>query len=467
MALNNGVAKLVGVFVRLAGAVLAVVLPVTAEDASVESSPEVLSSDLSLVSKLLPEPGPNNEVFLTVQASNAPQLKSLIVPEIYPLVRDGQLSMPAVRELHFEWRYDDEFLQASEAFKPETLVDDKKILQLENIGRFLPFGAVSAQDSFHQSVAHGQALLWNLQSHWWSYGYVGQRFVFSSFVQQRLERSLRGIFQRIYPVTIQKDRKGNQLFRELLKFEDPKEITGLALLGIRQMGEEEDSLWLYSPALKKTRQLTGSNRADPLLRSPFALEDFSPWSGKSEMVEPRFLGEGIFLAPFPSVKLAVLKNDIDERSCLSTGESAAGTSSHDRTKFDFQKPAEWLLGDLVIPRDVRFSPRRLWKIELSPKDPFLQQGRIVLYIDPIMMLPMYKMVYNRAGDLWRIGMLGFGLASTEDNSRRIPYLGFNSMYDLKQRNSGLLEFSEHKFCSQYPKGITLGLFDPSRLGPTG
>ena len=60
--------------------------------------------------------------------------------------------------------------------------------------------------------------------------------------------------------------------RSLVTFDLPKAIKGTGLLTHENKGRD-DERWLYLPALKKTRRISGSDKSDTFLGTDFAYED--------------------------------------------------------------------------------------------------------------------------------------------------------------------------------------------------
>lgn len=61
----------------------------------------------------------------------------------------------------------------------------------------------------------------------------------------------------------------------LIRFQEPPDIEGTGFLQVERR-EEEDDLWLYLPALRRTRRIAGSARRDPFVGTHFTYEDLDP-----------------------------------------------------------------------------------------------------------------------------------------------------------------------------------------------
>ena len=69
---------------------------------------------------------------------------------------------------------------------------------------------------------------------------------------------------------LKNDAQRNQ--KALLRFADPADVRGTALLSIEHPDREDDQ-WLYLPALRKSRRISAANRSDSFVGSDFAYED--------------------------------------------------------------------------------------------------------------------------------------------------------------------------------------------------
>lgn len=61
----------------------------------------------------------------------------------------------------------------------------------------------------------------------------------------------------------------------LIRFHEPPDIEGTGFLQIERQ-DGEDDLWLYLPALRRTRRIAGSARRDPFVATHFTYEDLDP-----------------------------------------------------------------------------------------------------------------------------------------------------------------------------------------------
>jgi len=76
--------------------------------------------------------------------------------------------------------------------------------------------------------------------------------------------------------------------KTMIIFDSPPDVEGTALL-VHSHKTGDDDLWLYLPALKRVKRISGSNKSGPFMGSEFAYEDLS--SVEVEKYRHRFLRE--------------------------------------------------------------------------------------------------------------------------------------------------------------------------------
>jgi Outer membrane lipoprotein-sorting protein len=69
---------------------------------------------------------------------------------------------------------------------------------------------------------------------------------------------------------------GDGTVRALLKFAAPSDIRNTGLLTWEQPGDKEDDQWLYLPATKTAKRITGGGKKQPFMGSDLAFEDMRP-----------------------------------------------------------------------------------------------------------------------------------------------------------------------------------------------
>ncbi len=421
------------------------------------------SQDSSQPRVTIPEAGDNGETRLTVNGDNAVQLKNIIVPELFPFVKENRMSMRVARSLRHDWKLDAAWEEWSRVHAGEAAFFLKNDPAKEEIylKRGFPFGRSGAISQTPDTRFQAQKVLWNAASIWW-----GQRLVEAEMTVRLVEGEVAGAasrvtLDRIYPLIIDENAKTLQLFREIVRFTEPAALKSFSFLTFRPFPLEEDMLWVFSPALSRVRQLTGSNRGDPLLIFALSLDDMFGWSGNIRMVDADITASREALIPFSELNSRSLKRisaDEKDNICVRvSAEGAGGTKGF--AEWDLE--SSFTEGGIPLPVSSVFVPRQVWRLELSSKDPYALAGRQILYVDQEMMLPVVNIVFDRGGRLWKIVLTGFGLA--EGEGRRAPFQAFQTVVDVRENRAVLNTTDAVMHCDSYQPGIAPGDFDPSRL----
>lgn len=411
-------------------------------------------------------PGLKDGVFgRVINDENAAQYRNYLIPELYPLLRSGELEINTAQEPQHAWRLDDEWMRNSQQPYKGIAPGEESLGPEAARQRGYIFGLKGEISREPEPGAFGRKLLWNVVSAFWSQKIIDLDFSLAWFKSNRTTERFAGNMRRIYIPGVEPADKTVQMFRESVKFGAPAAIAGLGFLTFRFFGADEDVLWIYSPAIKKSRQLSGSNRTDAIMRSPVALDDFLTWSGKAELVTPMLERSLNALGLFAGLKMykAVLTGG--ETDCFEVQRqfSPALRSAEEEALSAGPGGQASLYQQIFLPRGAVFVPRELWRVELTSQDPFALYGRQVLYVDSETMLPLFKVVFNRAGNLWKIVMTAFGLAATDDNSRKVPFPVFTAVLDRLNQESALISYTRVSFCSRLGEEIRLSDFDPRRM----
>jgi len=408
---------------------------------------------------ILPDPEANGFKPKFVNDLNALEFQPLIISELYPWVKSGSLQFETASRLKYELN----FKRNSEALDKPLGLALSASGSLEALTSYTPGLAFGAYDTFREdsnSHAVGQKIIWNLISHWWSNKLIEADFELLHPIERSADIVFHGNLSRVYPKLLDANDKTIQIFREKIIFNTPSFLSGMSWLTFRFLGADEDVYWVYSPLLKAERELTGSNRADPLAKSSFSPDDIFVWSGKAELVDANFDSEQRRLAIFSSLNqeelysagacVGLVRNEHD----LEGGHQAWNYQS-----AKFPNGAAWL------PSSAVFVPRDMLRVELVSKDPFSLYGRQVLYVDKESMLPYYKIVFDRAGREWKVAMAVYAQGVTRDKKTEIPIMVSEIVSDVIRDQTFVMDFSKIAVCNSYTETVQLAGFNPNKLGP--
>jgi hypothetical protein len=135
--------------------------------------------------------------------------------------------------------------------------------------------------------------------------------------------------------------------RDILLAETPASANGNATLGWRYMDARPDSVWGYSPAARRIRQLTAANRSDPAFGSDVVQDDALLWAGKHQSFNWKLVGSREMLVPSATTSYVSL----EPGRSGPMGREWRSTSSFEGARFGWQTPgwggAPWMPTNFV------------------------------------------------------------------------------------------------------------------------
>ncbi|RMG43887.1 MAG: DUF1329 domain-containing protein [Candidatus Dadabacteria bacterium] len=406
-----------------------------------------------------------------IKAANLKEYSTIILPELKSLIERSGFEIQAASKLRYRWRYDDLWEKTSDTpLADDLLLKDGSLKELVPMKRGYLFGdwqqlLQQQQEDLGQKA---RKIMWNIESVRWSQPYSEAEFRLVRNKKENKIAEFSGSLTRVYTRAVNPADRSIQLFREKLSFQTPAVLNGLSFLTLRFFGPDEDMLWEYSPAIKKVRQLTGSNRTDPLVGSYVSLDDLFVWSGKQEQIKVSGdLKLQSLLSPFYTLDMTRAIKDQANKGCviinIKEGQESPISEATSSLFYDEKttiQPSSVLMADAAT-----FVPRFLWRVSLLSRDPYSLYGRQVLYVDVYSMLPVLKVVYDRAGRLWKL-VAGFaGLALDIDSKIRFPFYSDIFVYDFQKHDSSLMSFRNFRYCSRLPQNVSLESLTPTGLAP--
>jgi hypothetical protein len=242
--------------------------------------------------------------------------------------------------------------------------------------------------------------------------------------------------------------KGAVLWRERVTWLEPKPITSSGLFTVRFVGSDEDMFFQRSSISGRFRQLTGSNRGDEVLGLPLAADDLSVWSSKIEWVE--------------------------SATVLGVRKMLVGVVGQQRTKLERAEPGCFESEMLGNPRadildvwasNLLFVPRDVVQVEAISGDPFSLIGKVHVFIDTETMLPVMKIVYDRAGQQKRV-ILGGILGLTEESTAlQLSIIGPIATLGTGGRTA-VLKPELVMVCNGFSQSLNEGIFDLRGVMPS-
>jgi hypothetical protein len=314
--------------------------------------------------------------------------------ELYVLVKQGNASFSLGKKLRDATRYSSKKKNPTSS---QRLSDEGNLATPEDVS-FVENIFPSTDATRVEPTKLGYRILWNATSALWHHPRITFDSVVDMYQQDgKAPVSLEVRQERIHPALF-KDIPGTlpPIFREKIRIIKPKAVSHLSWLTLRFFGSGEDYVWVSSPALKKIRQITGSNRSDPMFEGMLVPNDFLVWSGKVERVKPLRVEAVQIMVP--------IYEGTAEKDKAVTGCQTYSFSDRDlknQNDKDENKP-RW------VSSSIKLYQREGWRVELGALDPYSNDARQVLFIDKESNMPVYVASYSLDGTFRRFttGILG-------------------------------------------------------------
>ena len=85
----------------------------------------------------------------------------------------------------------------------------------------------------------------------------------------------------------------------------------------------------------------------------------------------------------------------------------------------------------------RYVPREVWIVEGESTDPQYNFARVVFYVDKEMFQIHWKLVYNRAGEYWKLVITDFAQGWSPDGNNRYVVTAIQMAIDDKTDHAGI------------------------------
>lgn len=222
----------------------------------------------------------------------------------------------------------------------------------------------------------------------------------------------------------------------------PKDLEGIGILTWRfNDWTTWDQMWAFLPTIRRVRRVRSSTRGDRIPGFEVQGDDADCYDNKTTYFDWKLSGEADVIGPIgtESPYPYTLRDEAPTRRVMEVPYNNAVYETRGATG------AGWFtLKNAYIRRPV-------WIIEGTPKDPYYEAGRIVLYIDRDLYHGYYKLTFNRAGELYRTNFCGQAWGRSADGSFAAPtallMLGVN---EKENRGTPAGRFTKETFERGFP-----------------
>ncbi len=384
-----------------------------------------------------------------VSAQHIQSYCGVLPKEIADLVEQGEFSFEAVRSPREPLR----FVRASVAAPQSVTLAAQGELQGLSVAGLPPVLFPLGEPIEGDTKQFAPKALWNAAAAAWRFKAFATQL--SMYIFQKPDAAphkLEFFVERVHPLSLgTAPGTLRPVFREKISARKPAAIKSLAWLTLRFFGPGEDFVWVASPVNRRIRQITGSNRSDPIFTGAFAPDDLFVWSGKPELVEPVSVSQVPLLVPLLEAKETA---PAQQDGCFTrdlAGGAALNLNSQARR---FQGAAGW------VPANIVMALRNVLRIEITSRDPFSLDTRQVIYIDQSTGIPVYRMVWDQSGRLRKIalGVLRSLEGQPEESG---PIIAGVILVHVNDGRRVALISDTFTHCDQYVPGRMLEDFDPS------
>jgi hypothetical protein len=356
------------------------------------------------------------EARVRIDKDNVESYKALLPQPVYDRVRAGEYVLPlvAVDAQRFRANYSERFWQASAANRGKYGIDaDTGGLTEVATGKIpqrffgLPFPEVNASDPHA-----GAQIVHNYRARRMQMDGDFHTFELSDVTQSgEVLRTVKIMLsQRYYvgttappPATLPDNTESRQLGAALA----PKDLEGVGVLTWRfNDWTTWDQVWAYLPTIRRVRRVRSSIRGERVPGFEVQGDDADCYDNKTSYFGWKVVGEGEVIGPIGTA---------DPYARTLTDESPTRRVMElPYNKAVFETPGATGAGWFTL--DNAYIKRAVWIVEGTPKDPYYEAGKIVLYIDRELYHGYYKLSFNKAGELYRTNFCGQAWGRSRDGA---------------------------------------------------
>lgn len=187
------------------------------------------------------------------------------------------------------------------------------------------------------------------------------------------------------PTPVLEDNPADLFSAIYLRVDKPQDIRNTQLLIHRaKIDTEPEQAWMYLNTQRRVKRISTGQKTDAFLGSDIMIEDFLGYNGRIIDMEWTYLGSEELLLPMyghSQLDLAAQSPDTDGfRDIAFSGRGQC------------------------FP-DVTWQLRKVHRIEAKPKEAGHPLSRRHYVIDAATFIPVLTRIYDRAGALWKLGMV--------------------------------------------------------------
>lgn len=210
----------------------------------------------------------------------------------------------------------------------------------------------------------------------------------------------------------------------------PYDLQGTSIMTWQRLGSKLDSNFAYIPAIRRIRRTSPASRSDAMFGSDLTTDDFAVFNGKMESMNWNYLETKEMLVPF-------LTKDIIPFHAQADGSFKVADTGWEGVKFGYMvdgwKGAPW------CPTNWIWKKRKVYVIEMIPKDKYYNYGRSIMVMDADTYSFIAKENYDRSGALWKIIMNSIAVEKSQNGKfQMVDPQGGTVALDLKRNHASVV-----------------------------
>ena len=323
-----------------------------------------------------------------------------LLPElVMRWLKSGKLAPLKIAEFKYDAEADDEWINAGRKNVGKYKLDAKKNLVDAATGKpsLWVYGIPFPNLDIKNDPDAPPKFMYNQLVSVRRMGSARQPFQLQWVGQKGFERDLDGFWERYYYWARPDGQQRNpskRRYLDITRVIEPYDVAGTAQLTLRRLDGSEDELYVYVPAIRRVKKMSGANRSDPYMGADASVDDGDGWAGLTRSMKWTIIEEKVGL--FHTLDWVPEHTDKMKRLPNGTWRTPA---DEDGVRFGWTEKgwghAPW------APVNVAWVPREFILIEGMPLDPYYNYGRTLYWIDKGSYWINYKTIWDKAGELWK------------------------------------------------------------------
>lgn len=202
----------------------------------------------------------------------------------------------------------------------------------------------------------------------------------------------------------------------------PQDVRNTQLLTYtKNQDSDTEQAFIYLNTQRRVRRISPGQKTDAFLGSDIMIEDFLGYNGRIRDQVWEFLGEKDILAPVYAY------NDLPASSKEVSGDFEV---------LGFNGAGQ------CFP-SITWQPRKVYLLKATPKEPGHPLSHRIFSIDASTFTPLLTRIYDRAGKLWKLGMVAISNSANhlpENAAWQGAITDAVSMIDIQARHCTTIQF---------------------------